>query len=218
MRPILPRASITALLLLAALPVSALGASPAASTSSATALFNGHNLDGWTAVADPRHPSAATWTVQDGMIVCTGRPHGYLRTDATYADFRLRLQWRWPGKPGNSGVFVYGSGPDKIWPRCYEANLLMGRTGEFRANGGARFQANSPAGEKSRLRRGADCERPAGEWNDLEIVCDGHDVRLYVNGALQNHLGPTVLGSGWIALQSEGAPVEFRHITLERLR
>ncbi len=190
---------------------------PAARAAPAVALFNGHDLSGWTAVVDPRHPAARTWSVRDGVIVCTGKPAGYLRTKATFADFRLHVQWRWPGRPGKSGVFVDGSGPDRIWPRCYEANLLVGRTGEFRANGGARFQATSPPGEKSRLRPGADREHPAGAWNDLDLVCRGHQIRLYVNGVLENRLDHAVLGSGWIALQSEGAPIEFRAITLEPL-
>jgi hypothetical protein len=180
-------------------------------------LFNGKDLAGWTAVADPDKDAGATWSVRDGVIVSSGRPRGYLRTIATYKDYRLRLQWRWPERPGNSGVFVHGTGEDKVWPHCYEAQLQAGNAGELRANGGARFLKKSRPEDRSRPREADSSERAPGEWNDYEIVCRGGAVTLFVNGVRQNALERAVLRSGWIALQSEGAPVEFRAITLERL-
>jgi len=71
------------------------------------ALFNGKDLKGWhiylkDAGADPK----SVWKVQDGAISCTGKPVGFLRTAEEYSDYKLVLEWRWPEKPGNSGVLL----------------------------------------------------------------------------------------------------------------
>ena len=184
----------------------------------AVELFNGRDLSGWTVFNDlTRGDGIGTWTVRDGVIVCLGKPRGFLRTNVNHANYRLRLQWRWPEKPGNSGVFLHGSGPDKIWPQCYEAQLAAGNAGELRANGGALFQATSTAQDKSRPKLADSSERVPGEWNDYEIVCRGGSITLFVNGVRQNQLADTTLTSGWIGLQSEGGVIEFRAITLEPL-
>lgn len=181
-------------------------------------LFNGRDLSGWTTFNDlTRGDGVGTWTVREGVIVCLGKPRGFLRTNNAYKDYRLHLQWRWSSKPGNSGVFLHGSGDDKIWPRCYEAQLASGNAGELRANGGALFFATSTPEDKSRPRLAASSERPPGEWNDYEIICRGDSVTLFVNGVRQNALESATLSSGWIALQSEGGTIEFRAITLDPL-
>jgi 3-keto-disaccharide hydrolase len=180
-------------------------------------LSNGKNLDGWTVVTDPDKDASATWSVRDGVIACAGKPRGYLRTNESYENYRLRLQWRWPEKPGNSGVFVHGSTADKVWPHCYEAQLAAGNAGEIRANGGAKFHEESKPEDKSMPKLGDSSERTAGEWNDYEIVARGGEVVLSVNGVRQNALTSAALRSGWIALQSEGAPIEFRAISIEPL-
>ena len=180
-------------------------------------LFDGRNLAGWTAVTDADKDATGTWSAQGGVLRSAGRPRGYLRTANGYKDYRLQLQWRWPEKPGNSGVFVHGGQADKVWPYCFEAQLQSGNAGELRANGGARFQAASPADERSRPRLTEASERAPGEWNDYEIVAEGDRLTLSVNGVRQNALESSTLRAGWIALQAEGAPIEFRSITLSPL-
>jgi hypothetical protein len=114
-------------------------------------------------------------------------------------------------------VFVYGTGPDKVWPECYEAQLQAGNAGELRANGGAKLHKDSRPEDRAQAHQQASSERAAGEWNDYEIVARGAAVTLLVNGVRQNELKKATLQSGWIALQSEGAPIEFRALTLEPL-
>lgn len=181
-------------------------------------LFNGRDFSGWTIVNDlTRGDGIGTWAVRDGVIVCLGKPRGFLKTNQSFKNYRLRLQWRWPEKPSNSGVFLHGEGDDKIWPRAYEAQLAAGNAGELRTNGGALFQAASSPEEKFRPKLAGSSERPAGEWNDYEIICRGETITLLVNGVRQNELEKAAQSSGWIALQSEGGPIEFRGITLESL-
>ena len=89
---------------------------------------------------------------------------------------------------------------------------------ELRPLGGAKIAGAESNGRVFiKPRSGGECERPAGEWNCAEIVCVGDHIAVCVNGVLQNECTGSVR-SGYIALQSEGGPVEFRNIWLTRLR
>lgn len=48
-----------------------------------------------------------TWTAQDGMIVCSGKPNGGARTLETYTNFELVLEWKHHVHAGNAGVFLW---------------------------------------------------------------------------------------------------------------
>jgi len=169
-------------------------------------------------MAVPDSAKEGTWSAHDGVIAGTGMPKGYLRTLQTFENYRLRVEWRWTNKPGNSGVFLHGSGEDKVWPHCFEAQLQSGNAGELRANGGSQFRTDSPPGARSMPKKAASSERPAGEWNVYEIVCRDADVSLSVNGVLQNELKGGTLKSGWIGLQAEGGDIEFRNLIIEPLK
>jgi hypothetical protein len=96
-------------------------------------LFNGTDLAGWTAFLDPKAKGvkpADVWSVKDGVLRCQGKPFGYLLTAKEYGDYVLTVEWRWPEKAGNSGVFVHVSGPNKIWPKGVEAQLFSGHAGD----------------------------------------------------------------------------------------
>src|SRR5262245_51478729 len=69
-------------------------------------LFNGKDLSGWVNVNC--HPS--TFFVKDDMIITTGKPVGYLRTDRQYENFILEMDWMHMNtkEVGNSGLFVWG--------------------------------------------------------------------------------------------------------------
>lgn len=180
-------------------------------------LFDGKSYSGWTFVskntnADP----AAIWSVTNGVILCQGRPYGYARTLQTYRDYHLHAEWRWPTGPGNSGVFVHVNPPDKVWPLCYEAQLLAGSAGEIRLNGGSHIAGLNPK-TRSVPRQQPPSEKPAGEWNTYDITCRGNRITVRVNGVLQNDVTGTSVTSGCIALQAEGKPVEFRNLYLEPL-
>jgi hypothetical protein len=181
-------------------------------------LFDGKTLSGWTFVSkETNFPAASIWSVTNGVIVCLGRPNGYARTLQWYRDYRLHVEWRWPAGPGNSGVFVHLNPPDRVWPLCFEAQLLAGNAGELRLNGGARLSTVADPAVISLPRRHGSSEKPAGEWNVYDIVCRGNTVAIRVNGVLQNEAAGTSVDSGAIGLQAEGKLVEFRNIYLEPL-
>ncbi len=187
----------------------------------AIALFNGRDLEGWyiyleDADADPQN----VWKVRDGEIRCTGVPTGFLRTRQEYSDFKLVLEWRWPEKPGNSGVLLRMSGEEKIWPLCMEAQLMHDRAGDF-VGMGCTFNENKAKkdGPISYTPRMNDSnEKELGGWNTYEITCQGDTIEATINGQLQNRATGVTIRKGYIGLQSEGVPIMFRNITLTPLR
>ena len=208
-----------AFLFAAAVPVlSAQTDEAAISPTSKIELFDGKSLSGWTFVSkDTNAPAASIWSVTNGLIVCQGNPYGYARTLQTYRDYQLHVEWRWPAGPGNSGVFLHVNPPDKVWPMCYEAQLLAGSAGEIRCNGGSSAAGLTAANPKSFPRQQPSSELPAGEWNSYDIVCRSNTIVVRVNGVLQNQVAGTSVSSGSIALQAEGKLVEFRNFFLEPL-
>lgn len=185
-----------------------------------TELFNGWDLTGWVCVTDPEGVGDArdAFSVQNGNIRIAGSPFGYMRTEETYDDYRLHVEWRWIGEATNSGIFQRVQAGDRLWPEAVECQLQAGRAGDLLGLGGAKIAGAESNGRVFiKPRSGGECERPAGEWNCAEIVCVGDHIAVCVNGVLQNECTGSVR-SGYIALQSEGGPVEFRNIWLTRLR
>lgn len=194
-------------------------------------LFNGKDMTGWKAILPDGKGGMAkmedTFSVKDGVMIDKGQPIGYIRTEKDYTNFVLRLEWRFnPAKgAGNSGVLLRMVGEDKVWPKSVEAQLESGNAGDFwnidnvkmtvakeRTNG--RNTKMDPAAVKAATMGGARLERPLGEWNDYEIICDHGTVILRVNGVELNRATDVEVVPGKICLQAEGAEIHFRHIRL----
>ena len=182
-----------------------------------TQLFNGKDLTGWSFSLAPDSEVAAdaVFGVKDGVITIAGQPFGYMITDGTYSNYKLHVEWRWVDEPANSGIFVLAEPGDGLWPRCAEVNLMAGHAGDMIASGGSAFEELT---EGRFLRSTVDsAEKPAGEWNTAEIICNGNFIQAYINGVLMNeaHFDRS---SGPIALQSEGGPLEIRNVYITPLK
>jgi len=194
-----------------------------------TVLWNGKDFTDWKLfVRDPDHDVTKTWSVKDGVIRCEGRPAGYMRTEADYANYLFHVEWRWPGNGGNNGALVHMSGQDKVWPKSLECQLHSGNAGDFWLIGeGPRYLENietrehAKGGDRVRGRRviklKKSSEKPLGQWNAYDIICKDDWVVVLVNGVLQNVATRCSITSGKICLQSEGTPIEFRNIYIEPL-
>src|SRR5438046_9193253 len=68
-------------------------------------LFNGRDLNGWVNA----NCAPETWSVREGMIPCTGRPTGAMRTTRQYENFIMEVEWRHLTSGGNSGGCIWGS-------------------------------------------------------------------------------------------------------------
>ncbi len=200
-------------------------------------LFNGRDLSGWKPVLDdPAADPAKTWSVKDGVLHCTGSPRGYLRTERDdFRDYRLSVEWRWPEGTrdnANNGVLVHASTPNAlgVWPKSLEVQLANGNAGDFWVIPGddspeatkIDVPLKSIASEKRFAGRRHfnftdGSEKPVGEWNTMEIVCRSDTVTVKVNGEIVNHAFDCSVSTGAIALQSEGAPIEYRSVVLSPL-
>jgi len=191
----------------------------------AVKLFNGNNLDGWKVFLDPKKKAdpEKIWSVHDGVIVCEGSVNGYLITEKEYENYELRLQWRWGEKVHvkygrNSGVFVHVVGPDKIWPKAVEAQLMANHAGDFWLVDGFKLTVDSkrqdPKVDRHYYRLKDDVEKKLGEWNQYVITCKGKTVHLEINGHFVNQGTDAELTKGKILLQSEGAEIHFRNVEL----
>ncbi len=217
MHPALRPASWLALLATATLAFAADATTPTAKVE----LFNGKDTTGW--VAFPEASAKDTWSVKEGLLTCTGKPNGFLRTEKAYKQYRFTVEWRFT-KTGNTGVVVHMTPPDAIWPKSIECQGMHKNQGDFYFWNGATLQGGTELKDKKsgkvrgyRLGKQADAEKPAGEWNTFTTVCDKDTVTILVNGKEVNKATGTNLSDGFIGLQVEGGAFEVKRCTLEPL-
>ncbi len=200
-------------------------------------LFNGKDLSHWH-VDVPKmdnDPSVKSpFIIRDGLLVSLGTPGGHLISNAIYENYRLEVQYRFAGKPGNCGVLVHASAPRALYdmfPKSVEVQMHHQNAGDFwciveditvpdmEDRRGPKDQWGITEGKKRRILNLTDgSEKPAGQWNTMVIECLNHTVMVWVNGDLVNHGSDCTAHKGQIALQAEGSEVEFRKIELTPIR
>ncbi len=168
----------------------------------------------------------------DGVLVCKGKPFGYLATKEAYGNFVLTVEYRWPqdSEPTNSGIFLrIANQPENTFlPRCMEVQLQHKNAGDLWGFHGmtvpapkgmeSRFSARDGGeklGQMSGGKKLQDAELPPGQWNKLNVFCSGGMIVVTLNDKLVNWVTAAPRRPGKIGFQSEGGPVEFRAATLE---
>jgi hypothetical protein len=176
-------------------------------------LLNGKDLTGWR-LTDPNATSG--WSVEDGVLVNEapqeeGKPrkhYGNLRTDKEFEDFNLTLEVRVP-KGGNSGVYLRG---------IYEVQV----TDSY----GKPLDPHNMGAIYSRIKPTVAAEKPAGEWQTMDLTLVNRHVTVILNGQKiidnQPLLGCTggalwsdVTRPGPIYLQGDHTSVEYRNLVLK---
>jgi hypothetical protein len=175
-------------------------------------LFNGKDLSGWKLVNEK---NTNGWTVKDGVlsnnpVQTEGQPHiayGNLRTEKEFEDFNLKLEVNVPAG-SNSGVYLRG---------MYEIQVVDSY--------GKALDPHNMGGLYSRVCPTVSAEKPAGQWQTMEMtLCDRH-VTVVLNGVKiidnQPSYGPTggaiisdVFKAGPIYLQGDHGTVNYRNIVL----
>jgi len=200
-------------------------------------LFNGIDLTGWhmdVPAMDTNKNARAPFIVRDGKLVSLGTPGGHLITDSVYSNYRLTVEYRFAGKPGNCGVLVHASTPRALYqmfPKSLEVQLMHENAGDFwcivedievpdmEKRRGPKNEWGITAGKRRRIENLTDhSEKPVGEWNTLTVECVSDTIKVWVNGDLVNHGYNCTASKGQIALQAEGSEVEFRKIEITRLK
>ena len=194
-------------------------------------LFNGKDLAGWHADVpemDTNKNARTPFIVRNGLLVSLGTPGGHLITDAVYNDYRLTVEYRFAGRPGNCGVLVHSSTPRilyKMFPKSIEVQLEHGNAGDFwciaedvsvpdmEARRGPKAEWGGTEGKKRNIKNLTNSsEKPVGEWNSMTIECLKDSIKVWVNGQLENFGYNCTVSKGHIALQAEGSEVEFRRL------
>lgn len=196
-------------------------------------MFNGRDLTGWTNI----NCAPETWTVKGGVIHCTGKPVGALRTTRHYENFIMEVEWRHLSAGGNSGVFMWGSpisAPGVPFLRGIEVQVLdhgyatnyekqNGKKSDWFTTHGDVFPIHGakmiPLGKHrgDRSFPSEDRSKPSPEWNHYRVVCTNGSLRLHVNGKEVSGGDECNYRKGYLALESEGAPVEFRNLRIKEL-
>lgn len=182
---------------------------------------------GWKSfLEEPNARTGDVWTLTaEGVLVCKGKPKGYLYTEKDYTNFILTLEWRTPPdtKPGSGGVLIRMTGKHKIWPKSLEAQLNAGSEGDFWGLDGfalsgpaERLKAipESPFGKLTNLKRTDATVKAPGQWNDYQIIARGGVVTLRINGREVNRATGCDVVAGPICLTSEGDEIHFRNVRL----
>jgi hypothetical protein len=171
------------------------------------ALFNGQDLSGWHFGTDsyalPAEPQKV-WAVDNGVIKLlknSGKPNLISQWD--YEDFELRLEWRvMVDKDFNSGIFV----------RCLrnnvrdnQLNLKLGDEGHF-------VPVNLPGAKAV-----PDLQKPPKEWNEWRVRAVGDKLTLTCNGKPAWDVSGFKSKRGYIGLQAEYFPFEFRNLRIKEI-
>jgi hypothetical protein len=195
-------------------------------------------LDDFTSVnCDPD-----TWSTKDGTIYCTGAPVGVIRSKDKVTNFELVLQWRHMKSGGNSGVFVWvpeeslkGLGKNAL-PHGIEVQILdHGYTEKYEKESGKKadwFTSNGdvfPVGTSDmkpfppvapngkRAFPSKNLSKGVGEWNHYYVRAVNGEVRLWVNGEEVSGGTACTPSTGFLALESEGSPIEFKNLRIREL-
>ena len=204
--------------------------------TASVSLFDGESLDGWYSDvpdADDNPDIKPSFIVRDGKLVSMGNPRGHLITKKSYKDYRLEVQYRFAGKPGNCGVLVHTDGERprvlyNMFPASIEVQMQHRAAGDFwcihenisvpnmaeRRKGDPKNYGGKQGQSRHIRNLTNDSENKLGEWNTMIIECLGDKIRVWVNGDLVNDGFDATATEGQIALQAEGAEVEFRKVEL----
>lgn len=196
-------------------------------------LFNGKDLTGWHVdipAADSVKDLSSSFIVRDGKLVSMGKPEGHLITNASYQNYKLEIEYRFAGTPGNCGVLVHASTPRalyKMFPKSVEVQMMHENAGDFwciveditvpdmEKRRGRKSEWGIIEGKGRRIINLTDgSEKPLGEWNAMTIECFKNSIKVWLNGVLVNEGTNCTASKGQIALQAEGAEVEFRKVML----
>lgn len=196
-------------------------------------LFNGTDLTGWhvdVPAMDANPDTINPFIIRDSLLVSLGTPRGHLITDSVFQDYRLDIEYRFPGEPGNCGVLVHASTPRILagmFPKSIEVQMLHKNAGDFwciyeditvpnmEERRGPKEEWSITEGNRRRIPNLTDdSEKPLGEWNTMVVECVADTIKVWVNDDLVNFGYDCTAMKGQIAVQAEGSEVEFRKLEI----
>ncbi|SHM74458.1 protein of unknown function [Cyclobacterium lianum] len=176
-----------------------------------------------------------TWRFEGEELVCEGLPIGVIRSEKQYENFIMYVEWKHMQAGGNSGTFVWSSAvpgdnrlPDGVEVQMLELDWVNQNKndkgelppiayvhGELFGVGGVETVPDNPRGTRSKSIENRCLGK--GEWNTYVVVCVDGVIKLSVNGRFVNGISQSSQKKGYICLESEGAPIHFRNLTVTPL-
>ncbi len=195
-------------------------------------LLNSKDKKGWYTYLDTLgkdNDVHNNFAIEKGMVHVMGKYFGYMATQKSYDNYYLKVVFKWGSKqyhPREKGVrdagILYHFGEtdkDIVWPRSIECQIQEGDCGDIWCVQHTNVVTPNKSAiewDQQRVYRTANFENPRGEWNTIEIICNGNQIEHYVNGHLVNW-GIASLSHGRILLQSEGAEIWYKSVELTPL-
>lgn len=223
------------------------GATIADDTAVVTKAFVDGTGPGWKTLTESdfnnvnTDPDTWTWTA-DG-VNCTGKPIGVTRSNQRYTNFEMVATWKHLKHGGNSGIFIWASEkalsglkPNALPPGGIEVQILdHGYTELYEKQSGKKpdwfttngdvfsvgqsditpFPPMAPNRKRSFPRK--NLSKGIGEWNHYYIRAINGEVRLWVNGEEVSGGNNCHPNTGYLCLESEGAPIEFKGLRIREL-
>lgn len=210
------------------------------------AFINGEGL-GWRALVEDDFTAVncdpETFTWKENGVHCTGTPIGVLRTKLPLKNLEMVAEWRHNKAGGNSGIFLWASEaaladlPRNTLPRGgIEVQVLdHGYAEAFEKKNGKKpdwfttngdvfpvgtskmkpFPPVAPNSQRSFPRK--NLSKGVGEWNHYYVRAINGEVRLWVNGEEVSGGSECTPAEGFLCLESEGAPIDFRNLRIREL-
>lgn len=181
-------------------------------------LFNGKDLTGWEGAGKE---ADACWLVEEGDVVCTGKPGPWLRSAGEFGDYELRLEYKLK-EGGNSGVYIrvpkdgnhHGEGAG------IEVQILDDNAARYKDLKAYQYSGSLYAIVAAEPR----VSKPAGEWNSMTIRCEGTKYEVHHNGQQVIKSDETAapelakrLTKGYLGLQNHNEEVRFRNVRIKNL-
>ena len=188
-----------------------------------TDLFNGKDFEGWEFhLGQEGANKDGTYTINEGMLICSGKPSGYIVTKKSYSNYTLQFEFAFATPEGltddskfrgNSGCLIHVGEKNAlgVWPRSIEVQGMHRQLGLI-----------LPIPRSLKCERTFDSEasarvrKPVGQFNAMEIDVDGGDLVIKLNGTVVSTVSDCESTEGPIGFQSEGAPTHWRNIRIRQ--
>jgi 3-keto-disaccharide hydrolase len=181
-----------------------------------TWIFNGKDLSNLKLILDNQNINTdSIYGVKNKSIFFKKGYKGFLRTKEKYSNFYLHAEWMWPqmGEKGNSGILVFIQPPDTIWPNCIQVNFKEDHAGDLIGMSGAEFKEATGKPQNTAV-ISKSSEKPEGEWNTCDVICEGDSLIAKINGIIQNKATKIANHNGAIGWQLEGKAIALKNIYL----
>jgi hypothetical protein len=202
-------------------------------TQNTISLFKPENKGDWYTFLEgsgKNNDSLKVFQFENRMLHVSGQKFGYIATEKYYSNFHLTLEFKWGEKKypprlsdkRDAGVLYYAVmyNGDKVWPRSIECQIQEGDCGDIwliDSTSLTHADTLTPKRPYHRVVKAKDGEKPTGQWNKVEVIVNKGRITYSINGVVVNAARNPSLSSGRILLQSEGAEIYYRNVSLQEL-